>query len=248
MIDSKLLLDTLKGQLSELLADLHSQVDSVPELGEPLRSEYQRAFDAERTGWTFTQWADDRLTQVAVGWLLGCVFVRFCEDNGLIDDSLIGGVGESAGLARAAQQDYFRANPLDSDREYLQYVFRRAAALPGLDGVLGEGRSPLWLVDPSGDACTELLTLFRRIDDDGKLILDFTDSTGDTRFLGDLYQDLSEHAKKTYALLQTPDFVEEFILDRTLEPAIESVGLSKVSLIDPTCGSGHFLLGALSIQ
>ena len=76
MIDSKLLLDTLKGQLSELLADLHSQVDSVPELGEPLRSEYQRAFDAERTGWTFTQWADDRLTQVAVGWLLGCVFAR----------------------------------------------------------------------------------------------------------------------------------------------------------------------------
>lgn len=178
--------------------------------------------------------------------MVGCLGVCSCgcEDNGLIDDSLIGGVGESAGLARAAQQDYFRANPLDSDREYLQYVFRRAAALPGLDGVLGEGRSPLWLVDPSGDACTELLTLFRRIDDDGKLILDFTDSTGDTRFLGDLYQDLSEHAKKTYALLQTPDFVEEFILDRTLEPAIESVGLSKVSLIDPTCGSGHFLLGA----
>ena len=52
MIDSKLLLDTLKGQLSELLADLHSQVDSVPELGEPLRSEYQRAFDAERKGGT----------------------------------------------------------------------------------------------------------------------------------------------------------------------------------------------------
>lgn len=244
MIDSKLLLDTLKGQLNELLADLHSQVDSVPELGEPLRSEYQRAFDAERTGWTFSQWADDRLTQVAVGWLLGCVFVRFCEDNGLIDDSLIGGVGESAGYARAAQQDYFRANPSDSDREYLQYVFRKAAALPGLDGVLGEGRSPLWLVDPSGDACTELLTLFRHTDDAGELVLDFADSTGDTRFLGDLYQDLSEHAKKTYALLQTPDFVEEFILDRTLEPAIESVGLSKVSLIDPTCGSGHFLLGA----
>ena len=38
-----------------------------------------------------------------------------------------------------------------------------------------------------------------------------------TRFLGDLYQDISPHAKETYALLQTPVFVEEFILDRTLD-------------------------------
>ncbi len=244
MIDSPFLLSTLKAQLTELLADLHRQVDTVAEIDERLRREYQRAFDAERTGWTFTEWAEDRLTQVAVGWLLGCVFVRYCEDNALIDDPMIGGTGNAATLARAAQQDYFRANPTDSDREYLHHVFRTAAALPGLDGVLGEGRNPLWLTDPSGDACTELLSLFRRTDDAGDLVLDFTDPNSDTRFLGDLYQDLSEHAKKTYALLQTPDFVEEFILDRTLDPAIESVGLANVSLIDATCGSGHFLLGA----
>jgi hypothetical protein len=47
---------------------------------------------------------------------------------------------------------------------------------------------------------------------------DFTDPGRDTRFLGDLYQDLSQLARKRYALLQTPEFVEEFILDRTLEP------------------------------
>lgn len=244
MIDSPNLLSTLKGQLTNLLADLHRQVDTVPEIDEWLRREYQRAFDAERTGWTFTEWAEDRLTQVTVGWLLGCVFVRYCEDNGLIDDPMIGGIGNAATLARAAQQDYFRAHPTDSDREYLHHVFRSAAALPGLDGVVGEDHSPLWLTDPSGDACTELLALFRRTDDAGDLVLDFTDHNRDTRFLGDLYQDLSEHAQKTYALLQTPDFVEEFILDRTLDPAIESVGLANVSLIDPTCGSGHFLLGA----
>jgi hypothetical protein len=65
-----------------------------------------------------------------------------------------------------------------------------------------------------------------------------------TRFLGDLYQDLSEAARKRYALLQTPEFVEEFILDRTLTPAIEEFGFREVRMIDPTCGSGHFLLGA----
>ena len=68
--------------------------------------------------------------------------------------------------------------------------------------------------------------------------------TLDTRFLGDLYQDLSDHARATYALLQTPEFVEEFILDRTFEPAVREFGLAATSVIDPTCGSGHFLLGA----
>ncbi|HPB46876.1 MAG TPA: hypothetical protein PLP95_13555, partial [Microthrixaceae bacterium] len=200
MIDSTLLVSTLKGQLNDLLADLGRQVDTVADIGDPLRREYQAAFDAERTGWTFSEWADDRLTQVAVGWLLGCVFVRFCEDNALVDDPMISGRsdgerGNAAVLARAAQQDYFRANPTHSDREYLQHAFRRAALLPGLDGVLGEGHSPLWLTDPSADACTELLALFRRTDDAGDLVLDFTDPQRSTRFLGDLYQDLSEHAK-----------------------------------------------------
>lgn len=244
MIDSTQLLTTLQRQLGTLLDDLRERVELEPSVGDPLRGEYQAAFDAERTGWTFTQWAEDRLTQVAVGWLLGCVFVRFCEDNGLIDDAMIAGDGPRGAEARAHQQDFFRANPHESDRGYLQHVFRTAAELPGLDGVLGEDHSPLWLVPPSADACSDLLTLFRATNDAGDLELQFTDLELESRFLGDLYQDLSEHAKKTYALLQTPVFVEEFILDRTLEPAIESHGLANTSLIDPTCGSGHFLLGA----
>ena len=57
---------------------------------------------------------------------------------------------------------------------------------------------------------------------------------------------MSEKARKKYALLQTPVFVEEFILDRTLTPALDEFGLEKVRLIDPTCGSGHFLLGGFA--
>ncbi len=33
-------------------------------------------------------------------------------------------------------------------------------------------------------------------------------------------------------------------MDRTLDPAVERFGLDEATLIDPTCGSGHFLLGA----
>lgn len=244
MIASDVLLSTLQAQLTELLADLRARVENEPEVGDKVRAEYAEAFDAERTGWTFTEWSEDRLTQVAVGWLLACVFVRFCEDNGLLDDAMIAGVGARGDEAKAAQTDFFRAHPHSSDRDYLHHVFATDAARPGLGGVLGRDANPLWLVDPSADACSALLALWRATDDDGALVADFTSVDWDTRFLGDLYQDLSEHAKKTYALLQTPVFVEEFILDRTLEPAVESHGLARTTLIDPTCGSGHFLLGA----
>ncbi len=226
------------------MADLDGKVRDVAEVREPLEREWRTAFDAGRTGRTFEAWLEDRLTQVAVGWLLACVFVRFGEDNGLIDEPLLSGPGDRGAVARAAQQRYFTDHPHDSDRDYLHHVFRRAAALPGLAGVVGEGESPLWLVDPPADACTRLLAVFRRATEAGDLVHDFTDPTWSTRFLGDLYQDLSEHAKSTYALLQTPEFVEELILDRTLTPAIETFGLARTTLIDPTCGSGHFLLGA----
>ena len=227
-----------------MVADLGVRVAEDDEVRERLNSEWRHAFDANRTGRTFEDWSEDRLTQVAVGWLLGCVFVRFCEDNGLIDEARIGGPGLRGREARDAQQRFFVEHPHSNDREYLQEVFRSAATLRGLDGVVGEGESPLWLMDPPADAVTRLLTLFRRVDEAGDLAHDFTDPDLGTRFLGDLYQDLSEFAKDTYALLQTPDFVEEFILDRTLTPAIETFGLAKTTLIDPTCGSGHFLLGA----
>jgi hypothetical protein len=108
-----------------------------------------------------------------------------------------------------------------------------------------ERHNPLFLLGPSADGARAIIDFCRAVDpDSGALVHGFEDETWSTRFLGDLYQDLSESARKRYALLQTPEFVEEFLLDRTLEPAIAGVGFKNVSLIDPACGSGHFLLGA----
>jgi hypothetical protein len=90
----------------------------------------------------------------------------------------------------------------------------------------------------SADGATLLLGFWQKLDPEtGALLHDFTDPAASTRFLGDLYQDLSEKARKKYALLQTPEFVERFILDRTLTPAIEEFGFATVRLIDPTCGT-----------
>src|SRR3546814_4485543 len=81
--------------------------------------------------------------------------------------------------------------------------------------------------DWSSDVCSSdlLLVFWQKVNPDtGALLHDFRDATLNTRFLGDLYQDLSEAARKRYALLQTPEFVEEFILERTLDPAIRTFG------------------------
>src|SRR5690606_24970213 len=99
----------------------------------------------------------------------------------------------------------------------------------------------VWQLSPSAEAAKELLRLFRTPTAETPA---FRFGQASTRFLGDLYQDLYEDVRKRFALLQTPDFVERFILDRTPGQALERFRLDDPPLLVPTCGSGHFLLGA----
>ena len=245
MIERASLLEDLRRQLKRLEQDLAERAESDPAMAAALEEEYRAAQEAGRTGDTFRVWRGGALTQAAVAWLLGCVFVRFAEDNGLIESPLIAGPGERNASAADRQTLYFRAHPIDSDRDYLLDVFAEAGNLPGMAQLYDRERNPVWRHGISGDAARDLLAFWRAVDPDtGALRHDFTDPEWDTRFLGDLYQDLSDEAKKRFALLQTPEFVEEFILDRTLTPALDEFGLAGLRLIDPACGSGHFLLGA----
>ena len=244
MLDRSNLLTTLKKLTSDLVEDLTVRTDEVEEVHDQVRGEYARAQSAGRTDRSYVEWREDLLNQVAVAWVLGCVFVRFCEDNGLVDDPLLSGPGERRRIAQDFRLAWLTDRPEAGDREWLEEVFRRYQALPATAGLFAD-TNPLWQVGPSADGARALLDVWWDLDEStGELAFDFTDPELDTRFLGDLYQDLSDHAKKTYALLQTPDFVESFILDRTLDPAIEEFGLDEVKMIDPTCGSGHFLLGS----
>jgi hypothetical protein len=249
MIDRSALLADAQKLLTKLEKDLRARCDDMPQVGQAVTAEYKRAKDAGRTGQTLEEWRADAITQQAAAWVLSCVFVRFLEDNRLIDPPKLAGPGDRLNRARDEHELFFRSRPQDTDREYLLAVFDDLAKRAGTRDLFGEHNPlrqlPNWL-SPDG-AKDLLLPFFQRIDaETGRLVHDFTDPSLDTRFLGDLYQDLSEAARKKYALLQTPVFVEEFILDRTLEPAIETFGLDKVRLIDPACGSGHFLLGAFA--
>ncbi|WP_329062122.1 BREX-2 system adenine-specific DNA-methyltransferase PglX [Streptomyces sp. NBC_01429] len=288
-MDKAALLKDLRKQVTALEDDLRARTESEDDIRARLEQEYEAARAALRTAATYGAWRDERVTQAAAAWILACVFVRFCEDNRLIDVRFLAGPGEGLADAEDRHAEFFRTSPELNDRDWLEASFTYlAGAHEAAAGLFDKAHNPLWELSPSYGAATRLLQFWRARGADGEIVHDFTqgaagvgvsagDGAGvegagaegagerqderglDTRFLGDLYQDLSEHARKTYALLQTPEFVEEFILDLTLEPAVEAFGLEPewkygpvgeggaarrgLRCIDPACGSGHFLLG-----
>ena len=77
MIARKALLADLVKQVKAAEADLGRQVTAVEAVGARLRAEYDRARALGRTATTWHSWLDERVTQVAVAWVLGTVFVRW---------------------------------------------------------------------------------------------------------------------------------------------------------------------------
>lgn len=219
-----------------LLPDLKERAKH-PAVNAALTRQWEAEKAASRTADGFGAWEQRTLEQVGAAWVLSCVFVRTLEDRDLLARRRLAGPG-----AADNEQLFFELAPSLTARDYLLTVFKEVASLPGAEELLGPRHNPVWRLAPSNEKARALLDFFRQTDDQGRLSWRFEGT--DTRFLGDLYQDLSEEVRKRYALLQTPDFVERFILDQTLDPAITEFGLEEVRVIDPTCGSGHFLLGA----
>lgn len=253
MINEQLLRRDLQKLLKETDSSIRERLADEPELSVALRERHAAAVRAERTDSStkgYSAFADETINQAAVHWLLACVFVRFLEDNGWLDErsSKVGwlsGPGERLAISRGRRTSFLRPDPDLTDRDYLLHVFGEVSKLPGVAGIFDPKHNPLYSLQPTGPGVGKIVEFFQRVDPDSNaLIHDFTDPAHHTRFLGDLYQNLSESARKRYALCQTPGFVIDFILDRTLTPALDAFGLDAVRLIDPACGSGHFLLAA----
>ena len=244
----------LKREVLTLEDDLRARLESITETDEQGKTPkdlwqeaHHDALTRGRTSASWVAWRDDRITQAAVGWVLTTVFVRFSEDNTLVTPVWITGPGPRRQEALDAELAFYRERSANGEdvttREWLQQAVAHLNSLPST-AALVDSHAALHLITPSGDAAEKLVAFWRQRDGAGAPRHDLMDPTLSTRFLGDLYQDLSDHATKTFALLQTPFFVEEFILDRTLEPALDERSLEGFCMIDPTCGSGHFLLGA----
>ncbi|MCP3013070.1 BREX-2 system adenine-specific DNA-methyltransferase PglX [Nocardiopsis dassonvillei] len=175
----------------------------------------------------------------AVLWVLATAFITFCEDAGLV---------EPTSLSRTdLPTDPPETDPL---RVVEQAMAEVVEAHPVLGEVFHHGAGTWRKHRPDETAARHLVAFWR----DGRRapLGAATDpsptGTGpDTTLFEALYQDLSEDSRKAYALLTTPGFVIDLVLDRSLERAFDDVG--KVTehgfrYIDPACGSGGFLLGA----
>src|SRR5271157_3795474 len=165
MIDRKALLEDLQRLLPKIEADLLERSESaeVPDVGRTLREEHAEAQAAERTAQSYEEWRSDAITQVAAAWVLTCVFVRFLEDNALVETPKIAGPGERLKRARDEHELYFRSHPTLTDRDYLLAVFDdftddTEKRRPATNDLFGEHNplrdSPNWL---SGDAAGALI-------------------------------------------------------------------------------------------
>lgn len=235
-LDGAAFLKAAQRVLRLLADDLARRATTSPAVTATLKARHAAEVEARRTADAFVVWQQSFVEQVAAAWLLSCVFARVLEDRGLLGRARIAGPG-----ATDSQHLFLELAPSLTERDYLLTVFRELSRFAAARDLFDARHNPVWLLAPSAEVTKELLALFRSPNATEPA---FRFGASDTRFLGDLYQDLSEDVKKRFALLQTPRFVETFILDRTLERAIERFGLSETTLIDPTCGSGHFLLGA----
>ncbi|MRG98412.1 BREX-2 system adenine-specific DNA-methyltransferase PglX [Polyangium spumosum] len=226
----------LTAALSRLVADIAADLrDQIRTPGEAQERARQVWLD-EKVGDDFMVWTDLLARRAAVLWVLKSVYVRVLEDRGLCRPLRI--------VDRESHDLFERLAPNLGDTAYLRWVY---ADLASPDGGLPElfSPQPAEVAWPSDARSQDLLRFWRAPDPDtGALRWRFDDEHFDGRLMGDLYQDLDPVVKARYALLQTPDFVLDFILDETLTPAIDEWGVETVRVLDPACGSGHFLLAA----
>jgi hypothetical protein len=153
MIDAPQLLKDLQRQLKNLEDDLRERLKEAAEIDESLREQYRTAKDAGRTGFAYEIWRDEFLTQAAVAWILGCVFVRFLEDNQLIPTPLLSGPRERRQRALDEHELYFKHEDrrTHSDRDYLLHVFEQVRGLPAAAELFNPKHNLLWAVGPTGD-------------------------------------------------------------------------------------------------
>jgi hypothetical protein len=103
------------------------------------------------------------LTQAGVHWLLSCVFLRFIEDNELVDRPWIGGTPASGRLALARDRHEPTSASTRTERPRLPARrLPRGGHLPGLHTFFDEAHNPVFRLGISGDAAMALRSSGRR--------------------------------------------------------------------------------------
>ena len=133
--DRQQLLQALKPLVTQLEDDLRERVDDDAQLTADLTEQWTQLKAKGRTAESFLEWREAYLTQGAVAWVLTCVFVRYLEDNELLRQAFISGVGDT----------YDQSD--DQRRAYADVLEERGHSVPrrgeGADGA-AQAAQPQW--------------------------------------------------------------------------------------------------------
>ncbi len=222
----------LRDHVAKIAADLRAKMRAPG----AARVAAEQLHKDERVAEDFEVWTDLLSRRAAVLWVLKSVYVRVLEDRGLLAPGRL--------LDPEAQQLFEKLAPNLGETAFLRWVYRDLASTHGGLPELFSPQ-PAEVAVPSDDLSRALIAFWRHRDADTGAVWSFAQEKFEGELMGDLYQELDPVVKDRFALCQTPDFVRAFILDRTLTPAIEEFGAEDVRLLDPACGSGHFLIDGL---
>jgi hypothetical protein len=231
--DRARLTTALRDHVAKIAADLRAKMRAS---GSAARAAAEQLHKDERVAEDFEVWTDLLSRRAAVLWVLKSVYVRVLEDRGLLQPGRL--------LDPEAQQLFEKLAPNLGETAFLRWIYKDLASTHGGVPELFSPQ-PAEVAQPSDDLSRALIAFWRHRDADTGAVWSFAEEKFEGELMGDLYQELDPIVKDRFALCQTPDFVRAFILDRTLTPAVETFGADEVRLLDPACGSGHFLIDGL---
>lgn len=231
--DRARLTTALRDHVAKIAADLRAKMRAP---GSPARVAAEQLHKDERVAEDFEVWTDLLSRRAAVLWVLKSVYVRVLEDRGLLAPGRL--------LDPEAQQLFEKLAPNLGETAFLRWIYKDLASTKGGVPELFSPQ-PAEVAQPSDELSRGLIAFWRHRDADTGAVWSFAEEKFEGELMGDLYQELDPVVKDRFALCQTPNFVRAFILDRTLTPAIETFGAEQVRLLDPACGSGHFLIDGL---
>jgi hypothetical protein len=173
-----------------------------------------------------------RRQRIAAAWVYMSAVVAWAEDHGLVDVWLRDGLHNMPArpvVALAQAMGALTVHPATQWLTHPQYNTALHAGAPSDDAV--QDLADWW----AGDAPN----LAHEVPDG-------TPATITGWVIGDLLQLINDERRKGLALAQTPWWVCDFILDRTMLPAmVEHRHERLIRTIDPSCGTGHFLIRAM---
>lgn len=179
----------------------------------------------------------DRRRDIAAAWVYSTVLVAWAEDHGLVDPW----------LRKGAADDRAAISRLPGGAQlWLSHAVASLAVHPSTRCLVDRRWNPACEATPTDEWCRGIADWWSTEAPSLRYEVEAGPASITGWLPGDLLQAVSDERRKGNALCQTPWWIADGILDRTLLPACAEFAHEPViKLIDPTAGTGHFLSRAV---